>query len=157
MSQQYKSQNSINLTKHQTFLSSHLLEHSHTNRTHKQGGALLTYIKNISFSQLNTSNPFPIEQQIVKIHLLTSQQLHITNMYCTFHPAITNRKRLNYIQHAYNHNQSSKHNHTADDNAHSSLWYSPTEDYRGELIEDILLNSNHIALNENTPTRLPPN
>ena len=29
---------------------------------------------------------------------------------CTFHPAITNR-RLNYIQQAHNHNQSSKHNH----------------------------------------------
>ena len=46
---------------------------------------------------------------------------------------------------------------TADVNAHSSLWYSPTEDYRGELIEDILLNSNHITLNTNTSTRLPPN
>ena len=52
-----------------------------TDRTHKYGG-LLTYVKNnISFSQLNTSNIFPIEQQIIKIHLLTSQQLHITNTY----------------------------------------------------------------------------
>ena len=46
---------------------------------------------------------------------------------------------------------------TADVNTHSLLWYSLTEDHRGELIEDILLNSHHITLNTNTPTRLPPN
>ena len=46
---------------------------------------------------------------------------------------------------------------TADVNAQSSLWYSPNEDLRGEFIEDILLNSNHITLKTNTPTRLPPN
>ena len=46
---------------------------------------------------------------------------------------------------------------TADVNAHSPLWYSPTEDHREQLIEDILLNSNHITLNTNTTTRLPPN
>ena len=53
-----------------------------TDRTHKQGGGFLTYIKNnISFSQLNKSNIFPIKPKIIKIHLSTSQQLHITNMY----------------------------------------------------------------------------
>ena len=46
---------------------------------------------------------------------------------------------------------------TADVNAHSPLWYSPTEDHRGELIKDILLNSHHITLHTNTATRLPPN
>ena len=46
---------------------------------------------------------------------------------------------------------------TADVNAQSSLWYSPNEDLRGEFIEDILLNSNHITLKTNTPTRLPSN
>ena len=53
-----------------------------TDCMHKQGGGLLTYIKNnLSFSQLNTSNTFAIELQIVKIHLSTSRQLHIANMY----------------------------------------------------------------------------
>ena len=46
---------------------------------------------------------------------------------------------------------------TAYDNAYSLLWYSPNEDNRGELIEDILFNSNHFTLNTNTPTSLPPN
>ena len=45
---------------------------------------------------------------------------------------------------------------TVDVNTHSALWYLPTEDHRGELIKDILLNSNHITLNTNTATRLPP-
>ena len=65
MSLQYKKQNQFDKTPsipHFTLK---------TNCTHKQGGGLLTYIKNnISFSQLNTSNIFPIEQQIIKIHFL---------------------------------------------------------------------------------------
>ena len=46
---------------------------------------------------------------------------------------------------------------TADVNTHSPLLYLPTKDHKGELIDDILLNSNHITLNTNTPTRLSPN
>ena len=46
---------------------------------------------------------------------------------------------------------------TADVNTHSPLWYSPIKDHRGELIEDTLLNFNHITLSTNTPTHLPPN
>ena len=43
---------------------------------------------------------------------------------------------------------------TTDVNTHSPLWYSPTKDHRGELIKDILLNSNHITQNTNTPACL---
>ena len=75
---------------------------------------------------------------------------------CTFHPAITNRKRLNYMQNIYNHNKSSNTIITADVNTHSPLWYLQTKDHKGELIKDILLNSNHFTLNTNTPTRLLP-
>ena len=42
-------------------------------------------------------------------------------------------------------------------NTHSPLWYSLTEDHKKELIEDILLNFNHITLNINTPICLPLN
>ena len=42
-------------------------------------------------------------------------------------------------------------------NAYSAVCFSSIEDHKGELIEDILLNSNHIPLNTNTPTHLPPN
>ena len=39
-------------------------------------------------------------------------------------------------------------------NAHSTLWYSHTDDHRGQLISDIISNSEHI-LNTDTPTRVP--
>ena len=38
-------------------------------------------------------------------------------------------------------------------NAHSTLWY--TDDHRGQLIADVISNSDHITLNTNTPTRVP--
>ena len=40
-------------------------------------------------------------------------------------------------------------------NAHSTLWHSYTDDHRGQLIEDVISNSDHITLNTNTPTRVP--
>ena len=127
-----------------------------TDRTHKQEG-LLTYstLKTTSvFSQLDTSITYPIKVQIVKIHLLASQQLHIANMYIP-------PKHSNQLSQTENSIISSmlttitnlpKKIITADVNTHSLLWYLPTKDHRGELIEDILLNSHHITLNTNTPT-----
>ena len=43
---------------------------------------------------------------------------------------------------------------TGDVNAHSTLWHSYTDDHRGQLIADVI-NSDHITLNTNTPTRVP--
>ena len=109
---------------------------------------------------LNISAIFPIELQIIKIHLSTSQKLHIASVYIppkhttqlsqteedsiisSMFTTITNL--LNIVI-------------AADVNAHSPLWYLPTEDYRGELIKDILLNSHNITLNTNAPKHLPPN
>ena len=44
---------------------------------------------------------------------------------------------------------------TGDVNAHSTLWHSYTDDHRGQLITDVISNSDHITLNTNTPTRVP--
>ena len=44
---------------------------------------------------------------------------------------------------------------TGDVNAHSTLWHSYTYDHRGQLIADVISNSDHITLNTNTPTRVP--
>ena len=46
---------------------------------------------------------------------------------------------------------------TPDVNTHSPLWYLPTEDHRGELIEDILLNSHQITLNTKHSNMFIPN
>ena len=40
-------------------------------------------------------------------------------------------------------------------NAHSTLWHSYTDDHRGQLIADVISNSDHIPLNTNTATRVP--
>ena len=40
-------------------------------------------------------------------------------------------------------------------NAHSTLWHSYTDDHRGQLIADVISNSDHMTLNTNTPTRVP--
>ena len=42
-------------------------------------------------------------------------------------------------------------------NAHSQTWHSPVTDHRGQLITSLILNSNHIILNQNTSTCLPFN
>ena len=39
-------------------------------------------------------------------------------------------------------------------NVHSTLWYSHTDDHRGQLISYIISNSEHIILNTDTPTRV---
>ena len=44
---------------------------------------------------------------------------------------------------------------SGDINAHSPIWHSHTTDHRGDLIADLLGNSDHITLNTNTHTRLP--
>ena len=44
---------------------------------------------------------------------------------------------------------------TEDVNTHSTLWHLYTDDHRGQLIADVISNSNHITLNTNTPTRVP--
>ena len=41
--------------------------------------------------------------------------------------------------------------HIGDVNAHSTLWHSYTDDHRGQLIADVISNSDHITLNTNTP------
>lgn len=45
---------------------------------------------------------------------------------------------------------------TDDINAHAPPCTPPLTDHRGTLIENILLNSNHIVLNQDTPTKTPP-
>ena len=42
-----------------------------------------------------------------------------------------------------------------DVNAHSTLWFSPTTDHRGDLIANIINDSDHIIINADTPTRRP--
>ena len=43
---------------------------------------------------------------------------------------------------------------TRDVNSHSTLWHPYTDDHRGQLIADVISDSDHITLNTNKPNRV---
>ena len=60
------------------------------------------------------------------------------------------------IQHCIQHITNIPHSvHTGDVNAHSTSWHLYTDDHTGQIIADVIRNSDHITLNINTPTRVP--
>ena len=101
------------------------------------------------------NNPFPtklttnnIKLLTIKIHLKHTN-LHISNVNNTnnIDNTITNLFiRLTCLPNSII---------TGDFNAHSHSWHSPFTDHRDQLITSLILNSNHIILNQNTPIRLP--
>ena len=135
-----------------------------TDRTYKNGGGLMTYIKNdIIFTELktpHTTNNKLTELQHIKIHLANHKHLNIFNIYIpprdTTNPDHSNSQEdiTNCMTHILNTNNTIL---TGDFNAHHTLWHSPTTDNRGTLIADLINSSNQIVLNTNTPTRIPTN
>ena len=137
--------------------------HIRTDRQGKLGGGLLTYIRhNITFtnlpipSHINTHNT---ELQLVKVHTNNyNKSITIANIYIPPrntklpHYATLDTDITSCIQHITDIPNSIL---TGDVNAHSTLWYSHTDDHRGNLISNIINDSNHITLNTNTPTRVP--
>ena len=132
-----------------------------TDRTYKNGGGLMTYIKNdiifTEFKTLHTTNHKLTELQHIKIHLTNHKHL---NIYIpprdTTNPDHSNSQEdiTNCMTHILNTNNTIL---TGDFNAHHTLWHSPTTDNRGTLIADLINSSNQIVLNTNTPTRIPTN
>ena len=135
-----------------------------TERTYKNGGGLMTYIKNdIIFTELktpHTTNHKLTELQHIKIHLANHKHLNIFNIYIpprdTTNPDHSNSQEdiTNCMTHILNTNNTIL---TGDFNAHHTLWHSPTTDNRGTLIADVINSSKQIVLNTNTPTRIPTN
>ena len=133
-----------------------------TDRTDKAGGGLLTLVKNnITFTE-NKIHPTLtdnfLELQTITLHLSAKKKLHISNIYIpprdSTHPAHANEDQL--ITTCLNNLTSTPDSIiTGDVNAHSPLWHSPLTDHRGLLIESLIINSNHLTLNSNCPTRVP--
>ena len=133
-----------------------------TDRTNGKGGGLLTYIKhNITFSDTkipNFINPINTELQIIQLHITHKKIYTIANIYIpprnTTSPdhATCDADITSCIQYITNLPNSII---SGDINAHSPIWHSHTTDHRGDLIADLLGNSDHITLNTNTHTRLP--
>ena len=130
----------------------------------RRGGGIITYIKNdITFTHLKTPNNINTEfteLHTTKIHLSQKKHIHITNIYIPPHNSTDPHQRnedldvTNAMTYASTLTNSII---TGDVNAHSTMWFSHTDDHRGQLIADILQNSPHITLNTDNPTRQPTN
>ena len=126
-----------------------------TDRLYKAGGGLIALIRdNITFTTTgipSTINTQTTELQMVKVHINNTKHITITNIYIP--PRDTTSTD---IQHCIQYITNIPHSVlTGDVNAHSTLWHLYTDDHRGQLIADVISNSDHITLNTNTPTRVP--
>ena len=94
---------------------------------------------------------------MVKVHINNTKHITIANIYIPTRDStsthyITADMNIQYcIQYITNKPHSVL---TADVNAHSIIWHSYTDDHRGQLIADVISNSDHITLNTTTPTRV---
>ena len=95
---------------------------------------------------------------MVKVHIHNTKHITIANIYIPHRDTTSTHYKTadtdiqNCIQHITNIPHSVL---TGDVNAHSTFWHSYTDDHRGQLIADVISNSDHITLNTNTPTRVP--
>ena len=93
------------------------------------------------------------ELLLTKIHICKTKDITVANTYVP--PRDTTAPHYNTedtdiaycIRHVTNIPDSIL---TGDVNAHSTHWYSHTDDHRGQLISDIISNSAHILLNTDT-------
>ena len=133
----------------------------HRQRAQTRRG-LITLIKDdITFTNKNIPkaiNTHNTELQLIKIHISKTKDITVANAY--FPPRDTRSPHYNTvdtdiaycIRHVTNIPDLIL---TGDVNAHSTLWYSHEDDHRGQLISDMISNSEHITLNTDTPTRVP--
>ena len=133
-----------------------------TDRLHKAGGGLITLIRdNVTFTTTDipsTINTHNIELQMVKVHINNTKHITIANIYIPPRDTTSTHYKTadTDIQHCIQYITNIPHSFlTGDVNAHSTFWHSYTDDHRGQLIADVISNSDHITLNTNTPTRVP--
>ena len=125
-------------------------------RTTDGGGGLMTYIHHsITFTEITTpNNNNQIETIVTKLD--TTPPLHITNCYIpprTDTTIIDDQNNTSLFNQLFNFTNNII---TGDFNAHHHSWHSPTNDHRGITINNIINNSTHTIINDNKPTRLPP-
>ena len=132
----------------------HNLTTLHADRLHKAGGGLITLIRdNITFTTtdiLLTINTHNTEFQMVKVHITNTEHITIANMYIPPRDSTSTHYKTagTDIQHCIQYITNIPHSVlTRDVNTHSTLWlwYSYTDDHRGQLIADVISNSDHIT------------
>ena len=129
-------------------------------RLHKAGCGLITLIRdNITFTTTDmplTINTHNTELQMVKVHINNTKHITIANIYILPRDSTSTHNKTDDtdIQHCIQYITNIPHSVlTGDMNSHSTLWHSYTDDHKGQLKANV--NSDHITLNTNTPTRVP--
>ena len=95
---------------------------------------------------------------MVKVHINKTKHIIIAHIYIPPRDTTSTHYKTadTYIQRCIQYITNIPHSVlTGDVNAHSTLWHSYTDDHRGQLIANVISNSDHITLNTNTPTREP--
>ena len=90
---------------------------------------------------------------MVKVHINHTKHITIANIYTPPRDTTSTHYKTadTDIQHCIQYITNIPHSVlTGDANAHSTFWHSYTDDYRGQLIADVISNSDHITLNTNT-------
>ena len=126
-------------------------------RLHKAGGGLIR--DNITFTTTDipsTIHTHNAELQMVMVHINNTKHITIANMYIPARDSTSTHYKTadTDIQHCIQYITNIPYSvPTVEVNAQSTLCHSYTDDHRGQLISDVISNSDHITLN--TPTRLP--
>ena len=110
-------------------------------RLHKAGCERITFMRdNITFtttdipSTINTiHHHITTSLQTVKVHINNIKHITIANIYISPRDS-TSTHYITNIPHSVL---------TGDVNANSTLWHSYTDDHRGQLISDVISNSDH--------------
>ena len=130
-----------------------------TDRLPKAGCGPITLIRdNITFTTTDihsTINTHTTELQMVMAHINNTKHITIANIYIPPRDTTSTHYKTadTDIQHCIQYITNIPHSVlTGDVNAHSTLWHSYTDDHIGQLISDVISNSDHITLNTNTPT-----
>ena len=133
-----------------------------TERLHKAGGGLITLIRdNITFTTTNipsTINTHNTKLQMVKLHINNTKHITIANIYIPPRDTTSTHYKTadTDIQHCIQYITNIPHSVlTGDVNAHCTLWHSYTDDHRGQLITDVISNSDHITLTPQPECQTP--
>ena len=133
-----------------------------TDRLHGVGGGLITLIgDNAAFTATDmpsTIDTHNTELQMVKVHIGNTKHITMANIYVP--PRDTTSTHCGTadtdIQHCVQCITGIPHSVLDGDvSAHSALRHSWTDGHRGQLMADVIGNSDHITLDTNTPTGVP--